>query len=58
LADRGFGSFAIGVLDKRKATGAAGLSIEWSHDLCRLTNLRKMHSQVVFGGLIGEVTYE
>jgi hypothetical protein len=58
LPDRGFGRFAIGVLDERKATGAPGFAIERSHDLRGLADLREMHSQVIFGGLIGEITYE
>jgi hypothetical protein len=58
LLDRRFGLRALRVFDKRKATGASSLAIEWTHDLRRLADLRKMLTQIVFCGLIREVTYE
>jgi len=58
LLDRRFGLRSLRVLDKRKASGAAGLAVEWTHDLGRLADLRKVLAQVVFRGLIREVTYE
>jgi hypothetical protein len=56
--DRFFGGGALGVLDERKASRAAGLAIKWANDLGWLTDLRKMRSQVFFGRLIGQIAHE
>jgi hypothetical protein len=58
LLDRGFRRFAVRVFDKRKAARASRLAIQRPNDLRRLTNLREMCSQVVFGGLVGKIAYE
>jgi hypothetical protein len=56
--DRLLGGRALRVLDKGKTAGASGLAIERAHDLGRLTHLREMCAQVVFGGLIRQVADE
>jgi len=58
LLDRRLRRVAIGVFDERKATGAAGFTVEWPDDLRRLANGGKMSPQVVFCGLIREIAYE
>jgi hypothetical protein len=58
LLNRRFGLRAFRVLDKREPTRAAGLAVERTHDLSWLADLRKMLAQIVFRGLIREVTYE
>jgi hypothetical protein len=58
LPDGLFGKCALGVLDKRETAGAPGLAVERPHDLGRAPDLRKMGSQVVVGGLIGQIAYE
>ena len=45
-------------LDEREAAGATGFPIEGTHDLRRLTNLRKVRTQVVFGCLVRQIAYE
>jgi hypothetical protein len=58
LSNGRFGSFAVGVFDEGKPARTSGLAIEGAHDLSRFTDRRKMHPQIVFGGLVGEITYE
>jgi hypothetical protein len=58
LTNRGFGGFAIGVFNKRKATSAARFAIERSHDLRGLTDLREVQTQVFFAGLVRKIPYE
>jgi hypothetical protein len=49
---------AFGILDEREATGASRLAVERTDDLPRLTDLRKVLSQIVFRGLIWEIPNE
>jgi hypothetical protein len=58
LLDGRLGGGAFRVLDERKTAGATGFPIEGTHDLRRLTDLREMRTQVVFGCLIRQVAYE
>src|SRR5687767_5506967 len=56
--DRVLGHRSLGVLDEREAARAAGFTIEGTHDLRRLTDLREVCTQVVFGCLIGQIAHE
>ena len=56
--DRFLGRTALGVFNKGKAAGPTGFPVEGADNLGRLTDLREMRAQVVFGGLIGQVTDE
>jgi hypothetical protein len=58
LLDRRFRGGAFGVLDKGKASRAAGLAVERANDLCWLSDLREMRTQIFFGSLIGQVAHE
>jgi hypothetical protein len=58
LTDRLLGVRAFGVLDEREPAGPAGFTVERSHDLRRFADLRKMLAQIVFGGLIREISNE
>jgi hypothetical protein len=58
LLDRRFGLRPLGVFDEGKATRATGLAVERPNNLRRLTNLREMLTQVVFRGLVREISYE
>jgi hypothetical protein len=58
LFDCRLGAGPVRVLHKRKATGPARFAIQWPHDLRWLADLREMRSQVVFSGLVREISYE
>ena len=58
LPNRGFRGVAVGVFDKGEAAGATGFAVERTDDLRRLTDLREMRSQVLFGGLVWKIPYE
>jgi hypothetical protein len=58
LSDGSFGRLAVGVLDERKPARATRFTIERPNDLRRLTDLRKVQSQVFFGGLVWKISYE
>ena len=49
---------ALRVFDERKAAGAAGFAVERADDLRRLTDLREVRTQIVFGCLIGQIAHE
>jgi hypothetical protein len=58
LTDSGFRRLAIRVFDKCESARASGLAIQRAHNLRRLTHRGEVRSQVVFGGLVGEIAYE
>ena len=58
LLDRRFRGGAFGVLDKRKASRAAGLAVERANDLRGCADLREVRTQIFFGSLIGQVAHE
>ena len=48
----------FGVFDERESARAAGFPVEGADNLSRLTDLRKVCAEVVFGGLIRQVADE
>jgi hypothetical protein len=58
LPDGRFGRFAIGVFNEGKAACPTGFSVQRAHDLRGLADLRKVRSQIVFGGLVWKIAYE
>jgi hypothetical protein len=58
LLNRGFGLRPLREFDEREAARAAGLAIERTNDLRGLADLGEVLAQVVFRGLIREITYE
>ena len=58
LLDRGFGLRALRVFDEGKAARAAGFAVERADDLRRFADLREVRPQVVFCGLVREITNE
>jgi hypothetical protein len=56
--NRLLGRAALGVFHKGESARTPGLSVEGANNLGRLTDLRKMGTQIVFGGLVGQVTDE
>jgi hypothetical protein len=55
LANGLLGGAPVCELDKRKSASATGLAIEWAHDLCWFTDLRKVRTEVVFGCLVRQI---
>jgi hypothetical protein len=58
LLDRRFRNLAVGIFDECETSRPTGLTVKRAHDLCGLTDRGKVDPQVLFGGLVREITYE